>query len=52
MHIKMANPASCLGSRSSPESPMVMKNSRHPVTEAGFDSLVEGLENGVECFRD
>jgi hypothetical protein len=28
---------------------MVMKNSRHPVTEAGFDSLVEGLENGVSA---
>jgi hypothetical protein len=32
-----------------PESPMVMKNSRHPVSEAGFDSLIEGLENGVQA---
>jgi hypothetical protein len=32
-----------------PESPLVMRNSRHPVTEAGFDSIVEGLENSVKA---
>ena len=25
-----------------PDSPMVMRNSRHPITEAGFDSIVAG----------
>jgi hypothetical protein len=48
MHIKLANP-SLPRLSFDPESPIVMKNSRHPVTEAGFDSLVEGLENGVNA---
>ena len=43
MHVKMANPALPRLSLS-PDSPMVMRNSRHPVTEAGLDSIVEGLE--------
>lgn len=30
-----------------PDSPLVMKNSRHPITEAGFDALVTTLEHGV-----
>jgi hypothetical protein len=47
MQIKMANPALPRLSLA-PESPMVMRNSRHPVTEAGFDSLVEGLENALK----
>jgi hypothetical protein len=46
MHVKMANPAMPRLSLP-PESPMVMRNSRHPVTEAGLDSIVEGLENAV-----
>ena len=29
-----------------PESPLVMRSSRHPITEAGFDSLLVGLEEG------
>lgn len=48
MHVKMANPALPRLSLP-PESPMVMKNSRHPVTEAGLDSIVEGLENAVKA---
>jgi hypothetical protein len=48
MHIKMANPA-LPRMNLLPESPLVMRNSRHPVTEAGFDSLVEGLENAVNA---
>ena len=47
MHVKMANPALPRLSLP-PDSPMVMRNSRHPVTEAGFDSIVEGLENAVK----
>jgi hypothetical protein len=31
----------------SPDSPMVMKNSRHPITEAGFDALVATLEHAT-----
>jgi hypothetical protein len=45
MHVNMADSALPLPRLSiAPNSPMVMKNSRHPVTEAGFDSLVRGLE--------
>ena len=46
MHIKMANPA-LPRLNLAPDSPMVMRNSRHPITEAGFDSLVRGLENAL-----
>jgi Protein of unknown function (DUF1571) len=48
MHVKMANPALPRLSLP-PESPMVMRNSRHPVTEAGLDSIVEGLENALKA---
>jgi hypothetical protein len=48
MHVKMANPA-LPRLAFPPDSPMVMKNSRHPVTEAGFDSIVEGLENSLKA---
>jgi hypothetical protein len=30
-----------------PDSAMVMKNSRHPITEAGFDAIVKTLETGL-----
>ncbi len=30
-----------------PDSPLVMKNSRHPITEAGLDGIVATLERGV-----
>jgi hypothetical protein len=48
MQIKMANPA-LPRLTLAPESPLVMRNSRHPVAEAGFDSLVEGLENAIKA---
>jgi hypothetical protein len=48
MHVKMANSALPRLSLP-PESPMVMRNSRHPVTEAGLDSIVEGLENALKA---
>ena len=45
MHVNMADskipmPRLALA----PDSPMVMKNSRHPITEAGLDPLVAGME--------
>ena len=46
MHVNMADSALPIPRLSiPPDSPMVMKNSRHPVTEAGFDSLIRGLED-------
>jgi hypothetical protein len=34
--------------RISVDSPMVMKNSRHSITEAGFDTIVENLRRSLE----
>ncbi len=31
-----------------PDSPLVLRNSRHPITEAGFDSLVRTLEADLQ----
>jgi len=47
MHVRLPNPALPRLSFA-PDSPMVMRNSRHPVTEAGFDSLVQGLETSLK----
>jgi hypothetical protein len=45
MHVNMADSALPVPRLSiPPDSPMVMRNSRHPITEAGFDSLIQGLE--------
>ena len=45
MHVNLADSALPIPRLSIPPmSPMVMKNSRHPVTEAGFDPLILGLE--------
>jgi hypothetical protein len=30
-----------------PNSPLVMRNSRHPITEAGLDSVLDNLENSL-----
>ena len=49
MHVNMADSAIPVPRLSlPPESPMVMRNSRHPVTEAGFDSIVASLEQALK----
>ena len=49
MHVNMADSALPVPRLSiDPDSPMVMKNSRHPITEAGFDSIVAALEAGLQ----
>jgi hypothetical protein len=30
-----------------PDSPMILKSSRHPITEAGFDHIVENMEKAL-----
>jgi hypothetical protein len=45
MHVNMADsvvPVPRLSLK--PDSPLALKNSRHPITEAGFDTIVAGLE--------
>ncbi len=45
MHVNMADSKFPVPRLSlAPDSPMVMKNSRHPITEAGLDPLVASLE--------
>ncbi len=45
LHVNMADSALPVPRLSlAPDSPMVMKNSRHPLTEAGFDPVVRALE--------
>ena len=34
-----------------PESPLVLKNSRHPISEAGFDVLLRNLERSLDADR-
>jgi hypothetical protein len=33
----------------SPESPLVLKNSRHPITEAGFDSVLRNMDAALHA---
>jgi hypothetical protein len=45
MYVNMANSALPIPRMSIPiDSPMVLRNSRHPITEAGFDTIFDGLE--------
>ena len=45
MYVNMANSALPIPRMSIPiDSPMVLRSSRHPITEAGFDTIFEGLE--------
>ena len=45
MHVNMADSKFPMPRLSlAPDSPMVMKNSRHPITEAGLDPIVASLE--------
>ncbi len=34
-----------------PDSPLVMSNSRHPITEAGFDTILHNLESAVQLEK-
>jgi len=50
MHVNMADSAIPVPRLSlPPDSPMVMRNSRHPVTEAGFDSIIASLEEALKA---
>lgn len=49
MHINMADSVLPLPKMTmAPDSPMVMKNSRHPITEAGLDAIVDRLDDSVK----
>jgi hypothetical protein len=48
MHVKMVGPLGALPRLSlAPDSPLATANSRHPITEAGFDTIVGNMEEGL-----
>jgi hypothetical protein len=46
LHVHMGNPLVPAVSMR-PDSPLVMRSSRHPITEAGFGMIIENLEKGL-----
>jgi hypothetical protein len=46
LHVHMGNPLVPAVSMR-PDSPLVMRSSRHPITEAGFATIIENLEKGL-----
>ena len=50
MHVRMAN-ALRPQLKMAPDSPLATQNSRHPITEAGFDTIVENMEAAVGARR-
>lgn len=49
MHINMADSKIPMPRMSlAPDSPMVMKNSRHPITEAGLDAILDSLDASLK----
>ncbi len=52
MHINMADSVIRVPRMSmAPDSPLVLKSSRHPITEAGLDAIVANLEKAIELAR-
>lgn len=50
MHVRMANPLMPRLAMA-PDSPLATRNSRHPITEAGFDTIIEGLEKAFAAQK-
>ncbi len=49
MHVKMPEALVPLPRLAmAPDSPLALRNSRHPITEAGFDTIVENLERSYQ----
>jgi hypothetical protein len=52
MHINMADSVIRVPRMSmAPDSPLVLKSSRHPITEAGLDTIVANLEKAIDLAR-
>ncbi len=47
MHIKMPNSVLLPRMSLAPDSPLVMRNSRHPITEAGLDAILDKMESSL-----
>lgn len=48
MHVRMPNPLLPRISMA-PDGPLAVRSSRHPITEAGFDTILEGMEVAVHA---
>jgi Protein of unknown function (DUF1571) len=49
MHVRMGDALLSLPRLSmAPDSPLAMKNGRHPITEAGFDTVIRHMEEGLK----
>lgn len=52
MHINMADSVIPMPRMTmAPDSPMVLKNSRHPITEAGLDAVLDNLEASLKAHE-
>ncbi|MFO0910899.1 MAG: DUF1571 domain-containing protein [Isosphaeraceae bacterium] len=51
MHVKMGGPIALPRLSMSPDSPMARRNSRHPIYEAGFDTIIANMEEGLAKSR-
>ena len=51
MHVRMGGNALLPRISMAPDSPMATHNSRHPITEAGFDTILERMEEGLKLSR-
>jgi len=53
MHINMADSVLPVPRMSlAPDSPLVMKNSRHPITEAGLDAILETVDGSLKPHEE
>ncbi len=52
MHVRMAESLIPVPNLAlAPDSPLVMRSSRHPITEAGFDTIIRALEKSIVAGR-
>lgn len=52
MHVKMADSIIPVPNMAlTPDSPLVMRSSRHPITEAGFETIIAALETSIAAGR-
>jgi hypothetical protein len=47
MHVRMGDTVLMPRLSMAPDSPMAMSNSRHPITEAGFDTILDNMEKAL-----
>ena len=51
MHVRMPNPLLPRISMA-PDNPLAVRSSRHPITEAGFDTILDGMEAALRASKN